>query len=55
MVRRMQIGNMYTRKDVHDIFEPNTPFRSGTGTWGLQGIIKIPNRINDYVFFVTGQ
>lgn len=43
----------YNRKEAHDIFAPYTPFKSGTGSWGMQGIVKIPDRENDYVFFVS--
>lgn len=43
----------YDRSEVHDIFSPQTPFKAQTGTWGLQGIVKVPNRIKDYVLFVT--
>ncbi|MBO8161743.1 MAG: DUF3427 domain-containing protein [Thermosipho sp. (in: Bacteria)] len=43
----------YSREEVHDIFDPFTKFTPQTGSWGLRGIVKIPNRENDYVFFVT--
>jgi hypothetical protein len=43
----------YTREDVHDIFSPDSAFTPQRGTWGLHGIIGIPNRPNDYVLFVT--
>lgn len=43
----------YSREEVHSIFSPNTIFTSGAGTWGLQGIIKIPDREGDFIFFVT--
>lgn len=43
----------YSRKGVHSIFAPNTPFTPQAGTWGLQGIIPIPHRTGDFVFFVT--
>lgn len=43
----------YSRQMVHDIFAPNTSFTPQSGTWGLQGIIAIPNRPDDFVFFVT--
>jgi hypothetical protein len=43
----------YNREEIHDIFSPDTPFKRGTGTWGLQGIIKVPHRSNDFVFMVT--
>jgi len=38
---------------VHDIFAPGSSFTPQAGTWGLQGIIQIPDRQNDFVFFVT--
>lgn len=43
----------YSREEVHDIFAPDTTFTPQAGTWGLQGVVGIPNRANDYVFFVT--
>jgi hypothetical protein len=30
-----------------------TPFTPSRGTWGMQGIIKIPDRPKDFIFFVT--
>lgn len=49
-----ELKNMqkYTRKDVHDIFSPETSFKNGCGAWGLRGIVRIKNTKN-YVFFVT--
>lgn len=43
----------YSRQDVHDIFSPDTRFTQSTGTWGLQGIVEIPNKQGDFIFFVT--
>ncbi len=43
----------YTREQVHDIFAPGTRFLPQTGTWGLHGIIRVPGRTADWVFFVT--
>jgi hypothetical protein len=43
----------YSRQDVHDIFDPDSVFAPQTGSWGLQGIVRIPGRPSDYVFFVT--
>ncbi|MEK3711175.1 DUF3427 domain-containing protein [Bacillus sp. FSL K6-1005] len=53
MVKPLQLYKIYDRKMVHDIFDPFSSFHYGTGTWGGQGIVKIPNRNKDYVFFVT--
>lgn len=43
----------YTREEVHEIFSPDTTFTSQAGTWGLQGIVRVPERSDDFVFFVT--
>lgn len=49
----MQLGQEYTREQVHKIFSPDTQFTPQTGTWGLHGIVAIPSRESDFVFFVT--
>lgn len=43
----------YSRKDIHDVFSPDTKFTPQAGTWGLQGIIRIPGTQHDYIFIVT--
>ena len=43
----------YSREDVHDIFAPESRFTPQAGTWGLHGIVEVPDRPRDYVFFVT--
>lgn len=52
-MRELEIWKEYSREEVHDIFSPDTIFTPQTGTWGLQGIVKIPERPRSYVFFVT--
>ncbi len=52
-MNKLKLKNLYSREDVHGIFSPETTFTPQAGTWGLQGIIKIPNREDDFVFFVT--
>jgi Domain of unknown function (DUF3427) len=52
-VRPLVLYEDYTRQDVHDIFDPHSPFTPQAGTWGLQGIIELPGRTEDFVFFVT--
>jgi hypothetical protein len=49
----LNLWDSYTREDVHDIFSPGTPFTPQRGTWGLHGIVQIPERPLSYVFFVT--
>lgn len=43
----------YSRKEVHDIFSPDTKFTPQSGTWGMQGIVRVPETEHDYIFFVT--
>lgn len=43
----------YSREDIHDIFSPETNFTPGAGYWGIQGVIKIPNRPGDFIFIVS--
>ena len=43
----------YTRRDSHDLFDPLSPFTPQSGTWGMQGTVRLQNRARDWVFFVT--
>ena len=44
----------YSRKEVHDLIEPTASYKTGTGTWGLQGIIELKNAsVKGFVFFVN--
>jgi hypothetical protein len=43
----------YSREDVHAIFSPDTQFYLGAGSWGLTGIIAIPDRPGDFIFMVS--
>jgi len=49
----LEVGKLYDRIDVHSIFSPDTVFTPQAGTWGLHGIVKVPDRDGDYVFFVS--
>ena len=52
-VRPLQLYSDYTRREVHAVFAPGTPFTPKAGTWGILGIVPVPDRPKDYVFFVT--
>jgi hypothetical protein len=52
-MRELKVWQEYTREEVHDIFSPQTVFTPQAGTWGLQGMIRVPDRAGDWVFFVT--
>jgi hypothetical protein len=52
-MRALRLWDDYTREEVHGIFSPNTRFTPQARTWGLQGIVRVPARQGDWVFFVT--
>ena len=54
-MKELVLNNLYSREDVHGIFSPETNFTPQAGTWGLHGIIKIPQREGDFVFVTYGQ
>ncbi|CAO4173245.1 Protein NO VEIN C-terminal domain-containing protein [Methylorubrum aminovorans] len=43
----------YSRRQVHDHFDPGSPFTPGTGTWGIHGIVRVHQRPGDFALFVT--
>lgn len=45
--------NKYSRREIHDMFSPNSKFVRGSGYWGISGIIKVPETKRDYIFLVT--
>lgn len=51
--RALELYADYDRRAVHEIFSPFTKFTPQAGTWGLHGIVNIPERPGDYVVFVT--
>ena len=52
-LKNLRLNGKYSREDIHAVFSPETKFTPSAGTWGLHGIIPIPNRENDFVFIVT--
>jgi hypothetical protein len=53
MIRRLAPYDDYTRRDVHDIFSPETAFTPQAGLWGISGLIGLPGRPGDFAFLVT--
>jgi hypothetical protein len=41
-MRTLTLYADYTRQDVHSIFDPDSNFTPQAGTWGMQGIVKLP-------------
>lgn len=42
----------YDRKAVHDLFDSSSTFTTGSGLWGIRGIIPLPSA-GDFALFVT--
>lgn len=43
----------YDRRQIRDMLAPNEPFTAGAGKWGLHGILPVPGRPGDFVFFAS--
>lgn len=52
-IKPLKLYDQYSREEVYKIFDGVTPFTIGAGNWGLHGLVKIPKREQDFVFFVT--
>ena len=51
-MRKLNLYEDYNREEIHDILSPHTTFVKSTGTWGIQGLIRIENT-KDFVFILT--
>lgn len=40
----LELYELYTRSDAQQIFEPDYKFEPSRGTWGLHGVIRLPNK-----------
>lgn len=51
---RLELYEAYTRKEVSNIFNPETPFRPGTGTYGIHDLIRVAkeNSNPDFIFLL---
>jgi len=49
----LTLYQQYSRQDVQRLFDKDYNFLASRGTWGLQGVVRVPNRPNDWVFFVS--
>lgn len=44
---------LYDRAEIYKVFVPNGTFTPRAGPWGAHGIVRVPDRPGDFVFFVT--
>lgn len=49
----LELYGKYDRRAAHDIFDPSSPFTVGAGSWGIHGIIRLPDSPRTFVLFVT--
>jgi hypothetical protein len=52
-MKSLELWSEYTREEIHSIFSPDTTFTPQAGTWGLHGMIRVPDRQGDWVFLVS--
>jgi hypothetical protein len=52
-LRTLELHGQYDRESVQKIFNPGEAFTPQAGSWGLHGIVRVPNTNADYVFFMT--
>jgi hypothetical protein len=50
---RLALYQQYDRKDISQIFEPGATYTSGSGRWGISGIVETPKGSRNFVFLVT--
>ena len=43
----------YNREGVQELFQPDYIFKQGTGTWGFQGVIQLPNKQNERLIYAN--
>ena len=49
-MRALELWSEYSREEVHSIFSPDTDFVPQAGTLGIQGMVRVPDRANDWFF-----
>jgi hypothetical protein len=52
-MKNLELWSEYSRGQIHSIFSPDTTFTPQSGTWGLHGMVRVPNRPGDWVFLVS--
>jgi hypothetical protein len=52
-MKNLELWSEYTREEIHSIFSPDTTFTPQAGTWGLHGMVRVPDRLGDWVFLVS--
>jgi len=52
-MKNLELWSEYSRGQIHSIFSPDTTFTPQAGTWGLHGMVRVPDRPGDWVFLVS--
>lgn len=52
-MKNLELWSEYSREQIHSIFSPDTTFKPQAGTWGLHGMVRVPDRPGDWVFLVS--
>lgn len=52
-MKKLELGELYNREDVHKLFGNGTKFTPGAGYWGISGTLRTAQDRLSWVFFVT--
>ena len=52
-MKNLELWAEYSREQIHSIFSSDTTFTPQAGTWGLHGMVRVPDRPGDWVFLVS--
>ncbi|OAV01932.1 MULTISPECIES: DUF3427 domain-containing protein [Moraxella] len=52
-MKKLELGELYNREDVHKLFGGDSKFTPGAGTWGISGMLRTHQDDLSWVFYVT--
>ncbi len=52
-MQKLKAGRYYYRRELHKLFKCQSIFTPGQGAWGVQRVVSVPKRANDFIFFET--
>lgn len=52
-MKKLELGELYNREDVHKLFGGDSKFTPGAGTWGISGMLRTSQDDLSWVFYVT--
>ena len=47
--KKLKLGGLYSRQNVHESFKQKTKFTKGSGYWGISGIVKPDKKKGNFI------